>query len=335
MRSATLLITGATGLVGSHLAERAVADGYAVRALVRSAGAERQWLERLGVEIIPGSLTDDQAVRAAVRGVNLVVHCAAMVGDWGPIEEYRKVNVDALRTLLEASLAEPNLDRFVAMSSLGVYQARDHYGTDETTPPWSAGIDGYTRTKTESELLVRSFLDKRGLRGVILRPGFIYGARDRQVLPRLIDILKTNGFWYFGSGEQKLNNTGVKNLVDAVMLALTKPEALGETFNITDDPLVSRVTFIETVTKLLGISSPKRRIPKRLALPLALTVDRCARLVGAKEAPRLSMARYKFLALNLEYSIAKAKQVLGYAPRHSFERGMAEAIAWFRSQGLA
>src|SRR4051812_17571800 len=127
MPSSTLLITGATGLVGSHIAERAVAEGYAVRALVRQ---KSDFLDRLGVESVTGDLTDAASLRRAVKGARYVAHCAAMVGDWGKTEDYRRVNYASLKDLLDVVVAEPGLDRFLMMSSLGVYEARDHFGTD-------------------------------------------------------------------------------------------------------------------------------------------------------------------------------------------------------------
>lgn len=331
MPSGTLLITGATGLVGSHIAERAVAEGYRVRALVRPSSPDKAFLERLGVELALGDLTDAGSLAKAVAGAKWIVHCAAMVGDWGPMDEYRRVNYTALRSLLDLALAEKGLDRFVMMSSLGVYEARDHFGTDESVSPHLVGIDGYTRSKAESEQLVLEAIRGEGLRGVVLRPGFIYGPRDRQVLPRLVDVLRSGGFWYFGDGTQKLNNTGVKNLVHGVMLAMQKDEALGEVFNITDDPLVSRLEFVGTVAGALGIPQPKKKLPRGVAYPLVYGVDRAARFIGTKDAPRLSMARYKFLALHLEYSIAKAKRVLGYRPPLTFQEGMTEAVRWYQA----
>src|SRR5206468_11695282 len=90
--STTCLITGATGLVGSHLAEACAARGLGVRALVRP-GSNASLLERVGAEVVRGDLADDASLRRAVEGADYVFHCAAKVGDWGPVEEYRKVNV--------------------------------------------------------------------------------------------------------------------------------------------------------------------------------------------------------------------------------------------------
>src|SRR5262245_37616996 len=111
------LITGATSLVGSHAAEALVQQGYSVGALVR-ANADLSWLRQLEVELAYGDLNDASALQKATCGVDFVVHCAAKVGDWGPVEDYRRVNVDGLRNLLEACPA--TLQRFVHLSSLGV-----------------------------------------------------------------------------------------------------------------------------------------------------------------------------------------------------------------------
>src|SRR5690242_1928966 len=123
------LVTGATGFVGSHVAEAAVGRGP-VRALVRPSSDAKQ-LEALGVEIVRGELTDPAALRRAADGVENIIHCAAKVGDWGTVEEFRKVNVEGLRAMLDAVRGQP-LNRLVYLSSLGVYEARHHYGTDES-----------------------------------------------------------------------------------------------------------------------------------------------------------------------------------------------------------
>ncbi|MFG0332765.1 MAG: NAD-dependent epimerase/dehydratase family protein, partial [Maioricimonas sp. JB049] len=126
-----LLVTGATGLVGSHVAERARKLGIRTRALARPT-ADIRLLQKWDVDIATGSLTEPYAIKGAMQGVTHVVHCAAKVGDWGPVERYREVNVGGLESLLEAASENDRLKRFVHISSLGVYPARDHYGTDES-----------------------------------------------------------------------------------------------------------------------------------------------------------------------------------------------------------
>ncbi len=118
--SKIIFLTGATGLVGSHVAEEALRRGHRIRALVR-ASSDTSFLDSLSVEKVPGDLEDADALRAGVAGADWVINCAAKVGDWGPLEEFRRLNVEALRLLLDAAV-DARVERFVHVSSLGVYE---------------------------------------------------------------------------------------------------------------------------------------------------------------------------------------------------------------------
>lgn len=349
----TLFVTGATGLVGSHVVEEAIARGHRVRALVR-ASSDTSWLDRQGVEKVLGDLEDEKALRQGCQGADWVIGCAAMVGDWGKLDDFRKLNVDALRLLLDAA-TEAQVARFVHVSSLGVYEGRDHHGTDESTPPALNSLDAYTRSKAEAEVLALWYLgkgapqyggvvpdfphvnaqlarstvpaDKRRLPVTIVRPGFIYGERDRTVLPKLIDVLRRGRFFYFGSGEQALNCIYVKNLVQGIFLAAERPEAVGEVFNLTDGGRVSKRAFVSGVARRAGLPEPTRKLPLRLARFLANAFQTGAKLRGAKRPPLINKARFKFLGLELDYSIAKAQRVLGYSPPFTTEQGLDAAVA--------
>lgn len=346
----TLFVTGGTGLVGSHVIEEAVRRGHRVRALVRET-SDTRFLDQLGVEKVVGDLEDADALRRGAAGVDWVFNCAAKVGDWGTLEEFRRLNVDALRLLLDAAAAA-GVGRFVHVSSLGVYEGRDHFATDESVPPAIRSLDAYTRSKTEAEFLVLCYgpnPEKYGealrdlpyvaerlpadaanaprLPVVVLRPGFIYGERDRTVLPKLLNVLRRRRFFYFGSGEQALNCIYVKNLVHAMFLAAESPVAVGEVFNLTDGQRVSKREFVSKVASLAGMKPPRKRIPRWLARRLAIRVESFARRRGATEPPLINMARYKFVGLNLDYSIEKARRVLGYDPPYTTEAGLIAAMA--------
>ncbi len=328
-----MLVTGGTGLVGSHVVERARQLGYRVRALVRdpqSAGQLAGW----GAELVPGDLGEPASLKRAVVGTTIIIHCAAKVGDWGPTESYRAINVHGVEQLLTAAEATGTLRRFVHISSLGVYQARDHHGTDETEEPNTAGIDGYTLTKIEAEKLVLRHVRDKQLPAVVLRPGFIYGPRDRTVLPRLLAKLKTNAFAFLGSPEKLMNNTFVKNLVQAIFLALDHDDAVGQVFNITDGRLVTKKEFVETAAQFAGYPQPTKIVPLGVAKFLAKVMEGTWKLLGKKEAPLLSNARIKFLGLNLDYCIDKARRDLNYNPQVDYQDAMRETIDWFRSQHM-
>ena len=324
----TIFITGATGLVGGHAAEEALRRGHRVRALVRSS-SDTRWLDQLGVEKVPGDLEDAESLRRGVAGADWVFNCAAKVGDWGTLAEFRRLNVAALRLLLDA-VCDAQVERFVHVSSLGVYAGRDHHGTDETVPPAASSLDAYTRSKTEAEALVLKYHKERSLPAAIVRPGFIYGERDRTVLPKLLMNLRRGTFAYFGSGEQALNCIYVKNLVHGIFLAAENPAALGEFFNLTDGEPVSKIRFVSRVAELAGLRPPTRHIPLGLARLLATVVEGGAKLRGARNAPIINKARFKFLGLHLDYSIDKARRILGYQPPYSFDEAIERAMAEHR-----
>lgn len=328
-----ILVTGATGMVGSHVAERALEMGVKTRVVVRRPEAAR-WLADAGAEVVEGDMTVPDSLEGVFDGVTVVVHCAAKVGDWGPVEDYRTVNVRGLESLIDAASATGQLQRFVHISSLGVYEARDHHGTDENEPPCRIGIDGYTLTKVESEDLAVSRYDPDTFPLVVLRPGFVYGPRDRTILPRLIDRLRSGGFKYLGSGEQLLNNVYIANLLDAVFLAISCDDVLGEIFNITDDRLVSKRTFIGSIARGAGLPEPTKSVPLGVAKVLASVMEGTWKLLGKQEAPLLSAARIKFLGLNLDFDIGKARRELGYQPAVDFDEGIARTIEWCHEAGV-
>jgi len=332
------LITGATGFVGSHLAEAAVKRGWSVKALVRT-GSDPTFLEDLPITLIQGDLTQPDRLRQAVQGVDVVLHSAAKVGDWGPVEQYRAINVEGLRCLLDACRLPPltgearSLKRFVHLSTLGVYEARHHHGTDESVLPPAQHMDGYTQSKVEAEQLALNAFKESGVPVVVLRPGFIYGPRDRTLLPKVIDTLKQRRMRYIGSGKQILNCIHIENLSAAVFLAAEKSGVEGQVYNLTDGEAVSRRRFIGAIVE--GLSLPKPLpvpAPLWLARFLAWWQESSARKRNAPEAPQLTQARIKFLGLNLDFSIEKARRELGYRPVKTFDQAMTETMLWYRQQ---
>jgi nucleoside-diphosphate-sugar epimerase len=325
------LITGATGFVGSHLTEACLARGLNVRALVRP-GSNVAPLEQFGVALARGDLQDAASLAAALDGIDVIFHCAAKVGDWGPVEEYRRINVEGLRNLLEACRGKP-IRRFIHFSSLGVYAAKHHYGADESEPLPEKSIDGYTQSKIESEHLALQYHCEHKVPVVVLRPGFIYGPRDQTVLPKLVERLRLGKVRYIGSGNQALNTIYVGNLVEAAFLAMEKDIAIGQVYNLTDGEPVSKRRFIGGIARGLDVPEPTGGVPLFVARIIAWFLEGQARKRNAPTAPRLTQARLKFLGLNLDFSIEKAKRELGYAPRWSFDRALAETIEWYKRNG--
>lgn len=332
MSAPNVLITGATGLIGQNFARRAAA-GHPVLAMVRR-NSDRAALEGVPVRFIEGDLSDPETLPAALAEADIVVHTAAHLGDWGPPEKYRAINVVALEHMLNAAVRIGRLRRWIQLSSQGVYPARHHYGTDETVPPETNNIDGYTQTKAESEVVVQRFVREYKLPAVIIRPGFTYGPGERNALKRVVEKLESGKMKIIGRGDKLLNNTSVHNLCDAILLAIEKPGIEGEVFNIRDDRLVTREEFVHTIADYLGKPHP-RHVPERLVKTLVGPIEAFARLRGSETAPIITRGQIKFLTQNLDYSIAKAKRVLGYRPKVDFQQGIVEALDHLTSKNKA
>ncbi len=319
-------------MVGKLLVPRLVEEGYEVSAMIRPS-SDRSALQGRDVRVVEADLSRPETLPGAVAGMDYVVHTAAHLGDWGPAELYRQINVIGLEHLLTAARQNEGFKRWIQISSLGIYPAHDHHGTDETAPANPTGLDGYTRTKAEAEVLINRYISEYGFPATILRPGFIYGPGDQNVLPRLVENIRSGKMKMIGNGQKKLNNTNVHNLVDAIVLAMESPDAVGETFNIRDERLVNRQEFVSAVTNEMGKPFPPK-VPEAVVRALVGVVEGGARLLGAKKAPLITKARLKFMAVNLDFSIEKAKRVLGYRPSVDFKQGMQEALQWARSVGM-
>lgn len=326
MRGELMLVTGASGMIGYHTVVRGLAEGYRIRAMIRPT-SDGSLLADLPVEVVTADLGQPETLPPVVAGVQVVVHAAAHIGDWGPIDEYRRINVVGLEHFINACARESSLRRFIHISTLGVYPGRDHFGTDESVPPDLHGLDGYTRTKAEAEMLLRHHIEHYRFPAVILRPGFVYGPWERHSIPRVIENLLSGRLKFIGDGLKVINNTYVGNLVDAIFLAIDHPQAVGETFNIRDERLVTRQEYINTIADFFGCPHPGK-VPLWLAKLAVVPMEWWARLAKWKTPPLLTRARLKFMALNLDFSIEKAKNILGYQPRVDFQQGIRETLDW-------
>ena len=328
-----LLITGATGFVGSHITRAAIKRGIRTRVLVNRESRFKP-LQDAGVHVLLGGMTEPYSLKGAVAEATHIVHCASREGRWGRAEKFREVNVNGLETMLQAAVDSGSLERFVHISSLDVYETRDHYGTDESEPTGTEGVDAYTQTRIEADELVQEYFRRDKLPAVILRPGFVYGPRERTVLPRILTRLKNGSFRYIGSGEQLLNHVFVRNVVDAVFLALETENQIGEAFNITDGRLVSWNEFIGTICDKAGYKRPEKHMPLPMAQVAAGVLESIWMAIGKTQPPTPSKALVKFFGYHLDFSIDKAKHELGYDPQVDFADGIKQTIAWARKAGL-
>ncbi len=322
------LVTGATGLVGSHLVEYIAGHGYKVRCFVRPS-SDTSFLETIkGVEIVQGDLTRDVSIEKAVKGMDIVFHCAAMVSDWADRETMVRTNVGGTENLIQACLKN-KVKRMVMISSLAVLGMDEKIDTDETAPYVYTG-DNYNYTKIESEKKVLEAHREKGLPVVIVRPPYIYGPRDRQLLPRLVKFLKEGKFKFIGTGENPFSLVYVKNFVSALALLCDNDKAIGQIYHITDGHDISRLEFITTLANKFGYQIPTAHVPEGVAKVLCPILEFINKVTRSHTPPLLNKFKMKFMYTPLTFDISKAKDQIGYKPLVEFDKALDETVEWFK-----
>src|SRR5687767_6959530 len=248
-----LLVTGGTGFIGSHLAEEGRRRGAEVVVLGLTDRPEEQanagLLSGMGVEVLPGSITDAELCRRAARGVTHVFHLAVAMREGGKSDEFfESINLDGTRHLLEAATAQ-RVERFVYCGTIGIYGHRAPGITSESSPLAPGNI--YERTKVAAERQVREFAEKCGLPAVVLRPADVYGPRDQRLL-KLFRGVNRGRFPLFGPGRGRRHMEYVDDVVSAFFKACERDPAVGAGLIVAGPRACTLRELIEEVTRATG-----------------------------------------------------------------------------------
>jgi nucleoside-diphosphate-sugar epimerase len=329
------LVTGATGLLGSHIAERLVARGDRVRALVRRA-SDTAFLGSLGVDLFRGDLADPASCAAALRDVAVVYHSAAKVGDWGTWREFQVGCLDATSNLAAAA-AEAGVERFVHISSTSAYGHPPDRGVpiDETAPLgqdlWWAW-DYYTRSKVESERLLWRMAAARGLRLTVIRPSWLFGERDRTTVARLVTRLRRGGIPLIGRGDNPLSAIYAGEVAAAALLAAGDPGSVGEAYNITDQGRITQREFLDLFAASCGAPPVRGRRPYPVVYAAAFALEALGRLTGQSRPPLITRYATWLMGRDVSYSTKKARTRLGWRPALGYPESIERAVRWYLGQ---
>ena len=330
------LVTGGTGLLGSHIAEQLVARGTPVRALVRPS-SETGFLQSLGVELVRGDLADAKSCEAAVDGVRVVYHAAAKVGDWGSWEEFRVACLEGTENLARASKAS-GVDRFLHISSTSAYGHPPRTGKPIAEDhPLGVGLwwcwDDYTRSKVESERILWRLVDELGLPLTVVRPSWLYGERDRTTTGRMIARLRGAGIPIIGRGDNPLSAVYAGTVAEAAIRAAEDPGSIGEAYNITDQGPITQREFVELFAEAVGAGRARwyRRLPHFYPLIFAgaFGIEAYARSLRWNRAPIITRYATWLMARRIWYSTSKARERLGWEPEIGYPESIGRTVAWF------
>jgi len=318
-----VLVTGATGFTGGHLARALRLRGAAVRALVRDPGRADD-LRAAGIEVVTGDVRDASALARAVANTDVVYHLAAIYRQAGvPAETYRAVNALAVRALIEAAAAA-RVKRVVHCSTVGVHGDVEHPPANEDAPLRPG--DEYQRTKLEGEQLAREAADRLGIEVTIARPSGIYGPGDR----RLLKLFRASVRRYpiVGSGEIYYHLTYIDDLTEGFRLCGEHVAAANRTYILAGGEVTTLNELVATIASVAGVSPPRWHVP---VWPFRAAGALCeAVCVPLGIEPPIYRRRVDFYTKSRAFDITRARRELGYAPRVGLREGIGRTLDWYR-----
>jgi 2-alkyl-3-oxoalkanoate reductase len=321
----TVLVTGASGMLGRAVAQRLVDDGWHVRTL------QRRPSDVAGADDVQGSITDPRAVARAVDGVAAVVHLAAKVDIVGAEAEYRTVNVEGTRTVLEAARTA-RVTRVVHVSSPSVAHTGSSLvgaGAAPAEPERARGP--YARTKAAAEQLALA-ADQPGFRVLAVRPHVVWGPGDTQLVGRIVDRARAGRLPVLGSGAPLIDTTYVDNAVDALVAALAAPEAsYGQAYVVTNgDPRPVR-ELLDAICAASGAPVPTWHVPAALARAAGAGLDAVWARLRLPGEPPLTLFVAEQLSTAHWFDQRRTREALGWEPRVSIDEGIARLAAHSRA----
>jgi nucleoside-diphosphate-sugar epimerase len=328
--SRKILVTGASGFIGSHLIELLLEEKVPITSLRLFIfnNESLQNLPKLRFDIVRGDIRDKKAVAKAMNSVEVVYHLAARIDfDGKTYAEYEDVNVRGTQNFLEEARGK-HLKKFVFFSSIGVFgmpaATGDILGWNETHK--KSYTNFYGRSKWEGELRVMEEHKRCGLPYAIVRPASVYGPREKGPTLALYKAIKHHSFAMIGNGKNLMHYVYVKDLVRGARQAeLSKKEA-GDYILASAVPTSFR-DVVQDVAWSIGASVPAWHIPTPLALAAAYGMQAVGAVTGIK--PPLFPSRVRTMTTSYYYSIDKAKKELRYNPTTTFRQGANLTGAWY------
>ena len=317
-----VLVTGGGGFLGNAICRQLLARGDQAVALQRSASDE---LEKLGIRLIQGSITDADLLKRAMRGIDAVIHTAARAGLWGHYDDYFRPNVTGTENVIAACRSN-GVRKLIFTSSPSITHADgDIEGGDESLPYAKHYNSPYPATKALAEQRVMA-ANGPELHTVSLRPHLIWGPGDNHLLPHLLERAKSGKLRLPGPGKL-IDTVYIDNAARAHILALDKlesaPETVGgKTYFISNDEPMTQKQVIGGLLKAAGIDVDIQPISPWIAIAAGTLLETTWKILRLKSEPPLTRWSAEHLSTAHWYDISAAKQDLGYTAEVSIAEGM-------------
>jgi nucleoside-diphosphate-sugar epimerase len=322
-----VLITGASGFIGSHLVARCLRDGYRVKALVRKGNACIDALRKSGVEVVEGDVREAASVGEAVKGCSIVLHAAALTSDWGLMQDFLDINVGGTQKVCD-SARRHGVRRLVHVSS---FECFAHYQFDrvDESSPYAPRNASYADTKIASTKEAWE-AKRRGLSVSVVYPVWVYGPNDRTLFPLLADGIRRKQMFYW-SRNARMSLVYIDNLVDLIMLAATDPAADGEGFMACDEVDMTFEELCRRIAVGIGSPVPTLYVPYRIVHKLAGIMEKVYRRFEGTARPLITQQAVELLASRALIDCTKARKTLGWQSLVGQDEGIKRTLEWLNT----
>lgn len=328
MSQKRILVTGASGFIGGHVCEALVARGAKVRAMVRRTSDVSQ-LEGTGVELAYADMSDVAGMERACRDIDVVVHTAAAVGSFGEWEHFYETGVLGTQRLVDAA-AKCGATRFVHISSIAVYGFHQHKGrVNEDFPfdPKPQGWNHYVREKIMSEELLWKAHAAGRIQATSIRPVIVIGARDRNALPRLVELLNLPVTALPGGPELHFPVVCIEDCVDAIVRSVFNDASIGRAYNVSGDERIKLGDFFGLLAKHVKRPPPKLYLPTAIVTPAVGALEGIWKLLRRPGEPITTRIAIVLAGYDYDIDCTRTQRELGWSAKGSYEAAIVAGLA--------
>lgn len=323
-----IFITGINGFIGSRLALSLLTQNHQVSGSVRST-SDLSLLKGIDVKLFRGSLDDSEFVSQAISGNEIIFHVAGFASDWGDFEKFYDANVVTTQTLARAAV-KANVKKFIFISSTAIYGFSGFRYADENMriPLWNFP---YARTKWLAERWLISFARNSKLPFTIIEPANVFGPADRTFLFPFLKALKQGVIPFIDWGKAWTCPVFVENLTDAMIKAAISDRSTGERFIISDGLDIDWRFFIRKICQAFELEEPRFSVPFELAMMLAKVMEFIYKILRKTHSPPVTEYRILNFGRDYHFSIEKAKHLLRFIPKTSFDEALEIIREWSKN----
>lgn len=322
-------VTGAGGFIGRQLVLRLLDEGVAVIALMMPGEAEPEdWAGR--VRIVTGDIRSLDELADLIGPMDVIFHLAAMVGDWGARQTH--VDITVRGTEKAIALALNNDAHFVVTSSVCAYGSALAKGALSEDDSLGTPASSYEFCKQEQERVTRTAVETNGLKATIIRPANVFGVGSAPWVNGLMEGIRQGKPCLLGSGRWDAGLVHVTNVVAILIAAARSDYTSAEVFNAADGFGVTWETYVRRLAQAANAPPPKS-FPNVVAKYAAPVLETLGRLLNRKERPLVTRTAFRLLGGPNQFSVKKARELLGYRPEVNFEQAMTELAEHFETTG--